>query len=97
MCDREMSLAASAIRRASAMSPGPARPCGFGLASLRRALRRSATPWSGVLPSRTRAAIVGGVEAAQQPLGPGVRVDGDSEHLAADAAVEALHHAVGLR
>ena len=39
----ETSLAASAMRRASAMSAGPARPCGLGLASLRRALRRSAT------------------------------------------------------
>ncbi len=50
----ETSLAASAMRRALAISAGPARPCGFGLASLRRALRRSATTWSGVLPSRTR-------------------------------------------
>ena len=50
----ETSLAASAMRRALAMSSGPARPCGFGLASLRRALRRSAVTWFGVLPSRTR-------------------------------------------
>ena len=50
----ETSLAASAMRRALAMSSGPARPSGLARASLRRALRRSATTWSGVLPSSTR-------------------------------------------
>ena len=50
----ETSLAASAMRRALVMSSGPARPCGLALASRRRALRRSAATWSGVLPSSTR-------------------------------------------
>jgi hypothetical protein len=50
----ETSSAASAMRRASAMSVGPARPRGLGSASFRCALRRSATTWSGVLPPSTR-------------------------------------------
>jgi bifunctional non-homologous end joining protein LigD len=50
----ETSFAASAMARAAATSAGPARPCGLGLVSFRRALRRSATTWSGVLPPRTR-------------------------------------------
>jgi hypothetical protein len=43
------------------------------------------------------AAIVGGVAAAQQLFELGVRVDGDAEHLAADAAVEAIDHAIRPR
>ena len=43
------------------------------------------------------AAVIGGIEATEQLLKLGMRVDGDTEHLAADAAIEALHHAVGLR
>ncbi len=43
------------------------------------------------------AGVVGGVEAAQQLLELLVGPDGDAEHLAADAAVEALHHAVRVR
>nr|WP_313959830.1 pyruvate kinase alpha/beta domain-containing protein [Roseomonas gilardii] len=53
----ETSLASSAIRRARAMSSGPARPSGvsgLGRASFRRARRHSLMTWSGVLPSRTR-------------------------------------------
>ncbi len=41
--------------------------------------------------------IVGLVEAAQQLFQGTVRVDVDAQHLAADPAVEALDHAVGLR
>ena len=43
------------------------------------------------------AGVVGGVEAAQQLLEIPVRIDGNAQHLAADAAIEALHHAIGLR
>jgi hypothetical protein len=42
------------------------------------------------------AGVVGGVEAAQQMLEVAVGMDGDAQHLAADPAVEALHHAVGV-
>ena len=41
--------------------------------------------------------VVGGVEATQQLLELLVGPDGDAEHLAADPAVEALHHAIRLR
>jgi hypothetical protein len=40
------------------------------------------------------AGVVGGVEAAQHLFEVLVERDGDAEHLAADPAVEALHHAV---
>jgi hypothetical protein len=40
------------------------------------------------------AGVVGGIEAAQQPLEVAVGVDGDAQHLAANAAVEALGQAV---
>ena len=41
--------------------------------------------------------IVSGVEAAQELLQVAVRIDEHAEHFAADPAVEALHHVVGLR
>jgi hypothetical protein len=41
--------------------------------------------------------VVGGIEAAQELFELIVRRDGDGEHLGADAAIEALDHAVGLR
>ena len=40
--------------------------------------------------------IVGGIEAAPELFELTVRVDGDTQHLAANTAVEALDHAVGL-
>ena len=43
------------------------------------------------------AGVVGGVEPAQQPFELGVGPDGDAEHLGADPAIEALHHAIRLR
>src|SRR5215208_3116377 len=43
------------------------------------------------------AGVVGSIEAAQQLLELDMRVDGDAEYLAADAAVEALDHAIRLR
>jgi hypothetical protein len=43
------------------------------------------------------AGVVGGSEAAEQPLELLVGPDGDAEHLGADPAIEALHHAVGVR
>jgi len=48
------SLAASTMEHALTTSFGPARSSGLPRASSRRALRRSATTWLGVLPSRTR-------------------------------------------
>ena len=41
--------------------------------------------------------VVGLVEAAQQLFQGTVRVDVDAQHLGADTAVEALHHAIRLR
>ena len=43
------------------------------------------------------AGIVGGVEASQELFELLMEVDGDPQHLAADTAIEAFHHAVGLR
>jgi hypothetical protein len=40
--------------------------------------------------------IVGSVEAAKQLLEVMMRIDSDAEHLAADAAVEALNHTIRL-
>jgi hypothetical protein len=43
------------------------------------------------------AGIVGGVEAAQELFELTVGMDCNAEHFAADATIEALDHAVGLR
>ena len=43
------------------------------------------------------AAVVGRVEAAQHDLQVGVAVERDPQHLALDAPVEALDHAVSFR
>src|SRR3712207_5980292 len=42
------------------------------------------------------AGVVGGIEAAQQLFKILVRIDGNAQHLAADTAIAALHHAIGL-
>ncbi len=42
------------------------------------------------------AGVVGGIEAAQQLVKILVRIEGNAQHLAADTAIEALHHAIGL-
>src|ERR1700712_2284177 len=41
--------------------------------------------------------VVSGVEAMQELFELMMRIDGDGKHLRADAAIEALDHAVGLR
>ena len=43
------------------------------------------------------ASVVSGVEAAEQLLELLMGPNGDAEHLAADPAIEAFDHAVGLR
>src|SRR4051795_13163873 len=40
--------------------------------------------------------VVGGIEATQELFELLVRGDGDGQHLGADAAIEALDHAIGL-
>ena len=87
------------MSRARAMSSGPARPSGLPRASLRQALRRSATNLSGclVLNDTLAAGIVGGVEVTQLLFEFLMGVDGDAQHLAADPAIKTLDHAVRLR
>ena len=41
--------------------------------------------------------VVGGIEASKQLLKIAVRVDGNAQHLTADAAIEAFDHAIRLR
>ena len=52
--------------------------------------------WRPAAQHTLAAGVVGGVEAAQQLLELAMGPEGDAEHLGADAAVEALDHAVGL-
>src|SRR3712207_4200695 len=85
------------MRRASAMSSGPARPSGLPRASLRRACLEPLAHdpvWRLAVEDALAAGVVGGVEASGQLLEIPVRPDGDAEHLAAHPAIEALRHAI---
>src|SRR3712207_9469768 len=64
---------------------------------IRRPPRSTLFPYTTLFRSALPAGVVGGVEAGQQPLQVAVAGDGDAEHLALHAAVEALRHAVGAR
>ena len=94
---REASVTALAIRCALVVSHGPTHPCQGRVGEFGLSLKVfDAWAWRSAGKHALAPGVVGRVEVAQRLLQDAVRIDVDAEYLAADAAVEAFDHAVGL-